>query len=258
MHSYSLKGLIRYAKKLRIFLLDLLFPKECLGCLKEGTYLCDVCYNDIQLNTVQSCPVCNKNNFLGSFCKNCSTEASLSGILVASDYKNKLLSKVIKSYKYKFVRELKDPLGSLLIDFSRNLIETRKNNYFWHSSEKRLINDFQNVLIIPVPLHKKRLRWRGFNQSEDLANIFSSKLKLEINTNQLKRHKFKKPQTSLGREERFKNIKNSFTWDGKPLENKNIILIDDVSTSTATLCECSKVLKANGAKQILGLVLAHG
>lgn len=116
----------------------------------------------------------------------------------------------------------------------------------------------KNILIIPVPLHPKRLRWRGFNQSEKIADIIASNLQIPIDSTSLKRIKFKTPQAKLKKEDRIKNISNNFNWHGNKLNQQNIILIDDVTTTGATLNECAKVLKANGAKEVWGLVLANG
>ncbi|MBU4216276.1 hypothetical protein L6270_02600 [Candidatus Parcubacteria bacterium] len=128
---------------------------------------------------------------------------------------------------------------------------------------KQIINqqkkfNTETILIIPVPLHNKRLRWRGFNQSEKLAHFIANKSQIKINTENLKRIKFKKPQASLKKEARLKNIQNVFTWQGAKLNHQNIILVDDVTTTGATLNECAKILKANGANEVWGLVLANG
>jgi ComF family protein len=248
----------KYASLGHIFLLDIIFPKECLSCSKETEWLCQSCYKKISIKQTQVCPICAKNNFAGNLCKKCKEEYSLDGVLVASNYNDKLLAKTIKTYKYKLIKELATPLSQLLIDLITQILNESEKNYFWNNSDNKIIKDFKNNLIIPIPLHKKRENWRGFNQSEELAIIFSKYFNLEINSKNLKRIKFKRPQTKLDKEERFKNITNSFIWNGKNLHKKNIILVDDVSTSTATLNECAKVLKENNAGNIWGLVIAHG
>ena len=108
-----------------------------------------------------------------------------------------------------------------------------------------------------MPLHKKRQRLRGFNQSEQLARAISKNFNLEINHN-LIRIKHKKAQAKLHEKNRWENIKNCFSYQGKNLNNKNILLIDDVATTGATLNECAKVLKENNAKEVWGLVVAKG
>lgn len=258
MYLKNLDIIKNYVSLGRIFLLDLIFPIECLSCSKENYWICADCYGNIPLKQTQECIVCGKNNLLGSFCKKCKANFSLDGILVASNYDNKLLSQAIKTYKYKLVKDLSIPLSQLLIDlFSQILVDPEKN-YFWHGSDKRIIIKKSSNLVIPVSLYKKRQKWRGFNQSEELAKIFTKHFNLEIDSQNLKRIKFKKPQTRLDKNERFENIENSFSWKGVDLNKKNIILIDDVSTSAATLNECAKILKKNGAGKVWGLVIAHG
>jgi len=253
-----LRRIFLFLKIFKNYLLDIIFPIECISCSADGKWICSKCYNTIPIRQTQECIFCGKNNLLGNFCKKCRTGHSLDGVLVASDYSNKILSKAIKTYKYKLIKNLSTPLSQLLIDLLSQILTDPEKNYFWHDSGNVIIKNFKKNIIIPVPLHKKRLRWRGFNQSEELANNFSKYFNLETNSKDLKRIKFKKPQTRLDKDERFENIKNSFIWSGKNLNKKNIILIDDVSTSTATLNECARVLKQNGANKVWGLVIAHG
>ena len=240
------------------YILDIIFPIECISCSKDGEWICSKCYSSIPIRQTQECIFCGKNNLVGNFCKKCQLDHSLDGVLVASDYSNKLLSEAIKIYKYKLIKDLSKPLSQLLIDLLKQILKDPEKNYFWHESENTIIKNFSKNIIIPVPLHKKRLKWRGFNQSEELANNISRYFNLENNSSDLERIKFRRPQTKLDKNKRFKNIKNSFTWKGENLNKKNIILIDDVSTSTATLNECAKVLKENGANKVWGLVIAHG
>jgi len=248
----------KYVLVWRIFLLDIIFPIECISCSNEGVWICKNCYEKISIKQTQECPICTKNNFAGNFCKKCRNEYSLNGVLVAADYQNKLLSRAIKIYKYKLIKDLATPLSQLLIDLLHLISKDFEKNYFWRTADNKIIKNFSSNLIIPVPLFWKRQRWRGFNQSEELAKKFAEHFKLEIDFQNLKRIKFHKAQTRLEKNERFKNIKNNFIWNGKNLKNKNIILIDDVSTSTATLNECAKILKKNGAGKVWGLVIGHG
>ena len=114
-----------------------------------------------------------------------------------------------------------------------------------------------NPLLVPIPLHKKRLNWRGFNQSEILAEKISGFYGLEVR-NVLIRNKNIKPQADIeDRENRMNNIKDSFECSTN-LNGRNVILVDDICTTGATLNECAKVLAANGAGKISALVIARG
>lgn len=227
--------------------IDLLFPINCVVCDRDGVWICKTCLDKIPQNTIHYCLNCKRQTILGEFCNNCAPSFHLDKIWIASDFQNKTINKLIKLYKYKFAKELSESLGFFLIDFlERNIIKQQKN----FTSE--------NTLIIPVPLHNKRLRWRGFNQSEKLAEYLSAKLQLKFDANSLKRVKFKRPQASLKKDQRLKNIHNVFAWHGAKIKGSNIILVDDVTTTGATLNECAKVLKQHGAREVWGLVLANG
>jgi ComF family protein len=113
-------------------------------------------------------------------------------------------------------------------------------------------------LIIPVPLHIKKLRKRGFNQSIILANSLGKKWQIPINFSLLKRSKFTLTQTGLDKKERERNIKGAFeVKDKTKIAGRNIILIDDVYTTGATLNECAKKLIKAGAQKVAVLTLAR-
>jgi ComF family protein len=113
-------------------------------------------------------------------------------------------------------------------------------------------------LIIPVPLHPKRLRWRGFNQSLLLARQVSRMYEVPVDPFLLYRSRETPPQTQLTEEERRKNVRGAFAMDAaKPLKGKSVLLVDDVYTSGATVNECSRVLVRGGAKTVHVLTLAR-
>jgi ComF family protein len=113
-------------------------------------------------------------------------------------------------------------------------------------------------LIIPVPLHIKKLRKRGFNQSIILADPLGKKWQIPVNFSLLKRSKFTLSQTGLDKKERERNIKGAFeVRDKEKIAGRNIILIDDVYTTGATLNECAKTLTKAGAKKVAVLTLAR-
>jgi ComF family protein len=113
-------------------------------------------------------------------------------------------------------------------------------------------------LILPVPLHPKRLRWRGFNQSVLLARQVSRAYNTPMDPFVLVRRRETPPQTQLTEEERRKNMRGAFAVNpNKPIKNKAILLIDDVYTSGATVNECSRTLRRAGAKNVYILTLAR-
>jgi len=113
-------------------------------------------------------------------------------------------------------------------------------------------------LIIPVPLHIKRLRQRGFNQSLILAHALAKKWQIPVNFSLLKRHKFTLTQTGLNKTERKQNIKGAFEVSNKKnIVGENVILVDDVYTTGATINECAKTLTKAGAQKVTVLTLAR-
>ncbi|MBL7154887.1 MAG: ComF family protein [Candidatus Portnoybacteria bacterium] len=225
-------------------ILDLFFPINCLGCGQEGQFICPACFEQIPLN--------RETPFKFS-------STSLTGLMIASDYDYPLVKQAIHRYKYDFVKDLAEPLGQLMANRLGAILSTSKVS--WDST-----------LLIPVPLHKKRLRWRGFNQAELLAQKISQELRIPLINNLLIRAKYRLPQMAIkSSQERKANIKQAFELkkpkrlvlknfkdDASGFKNKTIILVDDVSTTGATLEECAQVLKRLKPKQIWGLVIARG
>ncbi len=227
---------------LKSFWLNLLFPVECIACRREGIWLCSVCFKKLKFNTRNGKHNLNIKN--------------VDQVFIAGDYNNPLLAKAIKRFKYNFIPEFGPILARFLIMFWQYLSLLNKQN-----SEQIEINQLPNnlnsatFLLIPIPLSPQRERWRGFNQSKILAQEFGSTLNYPINY-QLKRQKHTKPQVTLNRKKRLQNIQGVFNWRGDNLSNQNIILIDDVITTGATLNEAALILRQAGANKIYALVLA--
>lgn len=216
------------------FIFDLLFPIYCLGCGQEGEFICSACFKEIPLNREQ--PLISQ-------------KSALAGLIVASDYDYPLVKQAIHRYKYDFVKDLAEPLGQLMI---KKLIRVQS----WPG-----LNPNENLLV-PVPLHKKRLRWRGFNQAELLAQAISQEIKIPLINNLLVRTKYSLPQVQIrSSSERKANIKQAFQLSqnqAPDIKNKTIILIDDICTTGATLEECALTLQPLKPKEIWGLVVARG
>lgn len=224
------------------FILDLLYPVICQGCGKEGSYLCSECQGKIKVPQ-EFCLSCKRQSFLGRIHPECKKAAlELEGIFVTADYQTKSIQNLIWHLKYHSVAEIAEILSLLMADYfvSRNLLDY-----------------FATAVVIPVPLFKRRLRVRGFNQAELLAQRFARRLNLEY-LPILERIRNTKSQVELSEPERLQNVKNAFTVRPTPaLGERKIILVDDVATTGATLNECAKVLKTYEAKEVWGLVVAR-
>jgi ComF family protein len=114
------------------------------------------------------------------------------------------------------------------------------------------------TLIIPIPLHRKRLRERGFNQSVILAREISRHYAVPMKFGLLKRKIHTEPQINLGKDDRVRNVKGAFeVVSPEVIEGAKILLIDDVYTTGSTVNECAKVLRKNGAADVVVLTLAR-
>ncbi len=123
---------------------------------------------------------------------------------------------------------------------------------------EEFLGQLRAELIVPVPLHPKRLRWRGFNQSLLLARQVSRAYGTPVDPFVVVRRRETPPQTQLTEEERRRNMRGAFAVNsGTPIKNKTILLVDDVYTSGATVNECSRVLRRAGAKAVYVLTLAR-
>jgi len=224
-------------------ILDFLFPKRCLGCGKFGSYLCQECFGKIGFLDQQFCPVCGHPAIGGFTHPGCKTPLSLDGLISVANY-NEIMHSLISSFKYQpFVTDLQEVICRIL------------RSYF----EK---NDFpyKEFLVIPIPLHWMRKNWRGYNQAEILARIVAEILGFQFTPNILRRTQFTKPQTQLSRDERLENLRGVFALQESSKEkiaNRAILLVDDVWTTGATIKECGKVSKRNGAKKVWALTLSR-
>jgi ComF family protein len=120
------------------------------------------------------------------------------------------------------------------------------------------LEEWKLNVIVPVPLHPKRLRWRGFNQSVLLGRELGRIFDLPLDPFLLQREVETPPQTQLSEEERRRNVRGAFVVNpSNSVENRSILLLDDVYTSGATVNECSRCLKAAGASEVYVLTLAR-
>lgn len=228
--------------KIYHFFLDLIYPKYCVGCGKEGTWLCQKCSNKIIVIKKPFCPSCNRLTPRGQFCSRCRKKTYLTGAIISAYYKEGSLKEAIHTFKYDGIFDLASDLGQIMI----KALNIRKI--------------CGNYILIPVPLYKTRLAQRGFNQAELLTKfIINHRSGFKLIKNKLKRIRASEHQVNLGREERIKNVTGQFEWfgDHKDLKGKKIILVDDIYTTGATLNECAKILrKKTGVKEVWGLVVA--
>lgn len=227
-------------------LLDFIFPKRCVICRKVGSYLCATCFTKLSFDVKNLCLICNRPSYNSLTHPACQRKYSINGCFSALSY-NKTTQKLIYSFKYKpYLSDLRQVLGDL---FYESLIQ---NEYFNNEIKNK------DWLFAPVPLFSDKLRKRGYNQAEILANELNRRFNFKTQ-NILIRIKDTKTQVGKSNIERKINIKEAFEIQNLKLKlyNKNIFLVDDVVTTGSTLKEAAGVLKRFGAKRVIGLTLAR-
>lgn len=232
--------------KIKNKILDFLFPLECLGCGQENLWFCHECFRKLELLPSQRCLFCEAENLSGHTCANCRQNHYLDGIFSAGNYGQKELSLLIRHFKYSLINELAETLSDFLTLALKAYLKENGQNIF-----------NSNNYLLPIPLHPKREKWRGFNQSEIIASHLAKKFGWE-KISCLKKIKNSKPQAKLNESKRLNNLNNCFCLSGDDPAGKKIILVDDVATTGATLEEAARILKKAGAKSVWGLTIARG
>ena len=225
--------------KLRGMALDLLFPRWCVGCGGEGNFLCQSCQRSLPRIEPPFCPRCGKPHTGGQLCSGCAEwSAVIDGIRSPFRFEG-VVREVVHQLKYRNLRALAPLLSGLLSDYMR-------------------ANPVPGEVLVPVPLHRKRLRERGYNQSRLLAEGLGRLNGLPMVADCLVRQKNNPPQARTATvEERRDNVVGVFACRDDRLRGKQVLLIDDVATSGATLDACAEVLKASGAVSVWALTFAR-
>ena len=237
-------------------LVDWLYPPRCRACSesmqgRDREYFCSTCWPQIQLVAHPFCTICGRpfpdSSGDDHVCGVCLartpqyTRAHSWACYPREEGTEHPLRQVIQKFKYGRRVALGKPLGRLMARGCEEFLLTCKAE-----------------MIIPVPLHPRRLRWRGFNQSVLLARQIGRAYNLPLDCFALYRKMDTPPQTQLPEEERRKNMRGAFALSGKAaVKGKCLLLVDDVYTSGATVNECSRVLKQGGARQVFVLTLAR-
>lgn len=210
------------------YITDTVFPRRCAGCGANGTLLCEHCIMRIPGTPSSTHPF----------------------IAAVFDYRNPLIRHAIWRFKYKNVRGFAEIFGDRLYE-----------EIVGGLGDSLYLSKDATFLLVPIPLHKKRLRTRGYNQSEliarailknDTENIFEHAPKALVRVRETK------PQAkSEKRAARLQNLRGAFRADPECVRNKNILLIDDVTTTGATLSEARKTLLSAGARSVRAYAVAH-
>jgi ComF family protein len=232
-------------------ILDFLLPASCAYCRSSISasnvpYFCSSCWADFALMQGPVCPSCGRSfespealsHSPGHLCHGCRAKPPLFDQALAIGHFEGPLREAIHQYKYRPCRALGRPLGQ------------------WMADKIRLIADID--MVIPIPLHRTRLKQRGFNQALLLADCVSKCHHLPLSYDNLLRVRPTRPQVELCEAERIKNVAGAFALcQPSLLVDKSLLLVDDVFTTGATMHECASVLKGAGARRVTALTLSR-
>lgn len=233
-------------------LLDIIYPPRCHVCMDfidrapdKAPEICNNCLENIREISHPYCPVCGLpfSSKAGDdhLCEKCILDRPHFDEMRAPYFYEGPIMEAVHRIKYSGRSDIINSLVPVLVKFTRN----------W-------LSDTNKMLIIPVPLHKKKLRQRGYNQSVLIARKIHRQLGAELDYLSLKRIRYTKTQTGLNVRERQRNVKGAFeVCDESIISGRDVILVDDVATTGSTMNECAKELKNAGCGKVFGLVLAR-
>ena len=227
--------------------LDLVFPIHCSGCGREGGVICGRCADGLDQLTQPYCFVCAAPGVAG-VCRWCRQYPRGFDSLRSPYRFQGPIRDAIHALKYRGVRAAAETLGELMARHLELRFSSVWPGSLWPTSVDTLA---------PVPLHSRRLRSRGYNQSALLAREMGKSLNLPVRDDLLVRVKNARPQVDTqSAEERRNNVADNFRCQADAT-GLTVLLIDDVATTGSTLSECARVLKGAGASTVYALTLAR-
>jgi ComF family protein len=207
-------------------LMETFFPPHCVACGAAGAWLCPACIAAIP-GPRRLVPVSRLRV----------RPDGLDGALALAPHVYPL-REAVHGFKYGGLRVLADPLSALL-------------------AEGWQVRHPDVDVVIPVPLHRDKMRRRGYNQSELLSLAFGERVGLEVRSDIVKRWRATRSQIGLSPEERQENVSGAFICAEGPVRGARVALIDDVLTTGATMSACARALREAGASEVWGLALTH-
>ena len=234
--------MIRKAGKL---FLDMLYPRRCPVChdiaVPGGSRICNVCREKLKPITGPRCFRCSKplKREEQEYCKDCRKTRLFDQGIGIFPYGSVLQESLFK-LKYGKRQEYGSFYGQIAAVYSREIIRN------WGVE-----------IIIPIPLHRKRMERRGYNQAELIAEALGKTLCIPVDSRLMKRKVNTRPQKELDYRERKQNMKNAFFLKGEN-RYRRILLVDDIYTTGSTIEAAAELLKRNGAENVFFLTIAMG
>ncbi len=220
-------------------LLDLVFPPRCIGCGAEGSFLCPACSESLPELSPPYCIRCGLPINAGILCPRCSRSSLVIDCIRSPFVYQGLAREAVHQLKYKRIKALAEPLARLLAEYLR-------------------ATQLSVDVLVAVPLHPRRPRERGYNQSALLAMELGRLAGLPVIEGSLIRLRNTASQVRItAAEPRRDNVRDAFGCKGHDFGGRHVLLVDDVCTTAATLDACARALKEAGAASVFGLALAR-
>ena len=208
-----------------MLLKNLFLKTKCINCHRANkNAFCDSCINQLQMIPALHCEICQSISLKGNNCLECEKRKPLFIKLTSIGIYNGLLKNLIYDYKYQKIKEYAYPLSFVLSNSLKKDFPVKKID-----------------IVTSIPLHKDKLKIRGFNQSELLAKEIAKIFKIKY-CEIFGRIKNTKPQFALSAQERKENLDSAFEIIYPKLNNKTVLIIDDIFTTGATIQECAKII----------------
>lgn len=216
-------------------IVEMAYPPRCAGCGLRGRWVCDECLATTPLFVDPRCPECSMP-MIGPICDCRELPDRIDRLWVAGPYDGWIRS-AIHSYKFSG--------------------ETARAPHFAALLTSACLQTDVDAVLVPVPLHPRRKRQRGYEQTTILAREVGKRTGQPVFVG-LKKGRDTLQQVGLSRAERSLNLLDAFHLEEGPAAPDHVILIDDVATTGATLTECAIALRSGGARRVSAVVIAHG
>jgi len=229
---------LQYLGKVGNKAVDLLFPSRCVGCGKEGEFICFRCRRSLSLLLAPLCDKCGGPLTWEGHCLNCQRcRLVIDGIRSPFRFEG-AVRQAIHQFKYNHLKALARPLAQLLEEYI----------------QRRTLSA---EVLVPVPLHPHRLRERGYNQGGELAKELGRLTGLPVVEGSLLRLRDTPSQVGATAELRYSNVAGAFACRDQRLRQRQVLLVDDVCTTGATLDACAVALKEAGVQVVWGITVAR-